>query len=45
VLLAPYSVAEVEGQGADAVIKAYPLVNPSVHVDGPEALFYPFEAP
>jgi Rieske Fe-S protein len=45
ILLSPYSVADVEGTGADARIKAYPLVNPSVHVDGPEALLYPFEAP
>jgi len=45
VLTKPYSVSEVEGQGADARIKAYQLVNPSVHVDGPEALLYPFEAP
>jgi Rieske Fe-S protein len=45
VLLKAYSVAEVEGTGADAQIVAYKLVNPSVHVDGPEAVFYPFEAP
>ena len=45
VLLDSYSVAEVEGTGADAEIKAYTQVNPSVHVDGPEALLYPFEAP
>ena len=41
----PYSVAEVEGTGADAVIVGVHLVNPSVHVDGPEALFYPLPAP
>jgi menaquinol-cytochrome c reductase iron-sulfur subunit len=45
VLLRTYSVAEVDGTGADAEIKAYTIVNPSVHVDGPEALLYPFEAP
>jgi Rieske Fe-S protein len=45
ILLSPYSVAEVDGAGADARIKAYKLVNPSVHVDGPEALLYPLEAP
>jgi Rieske Fe-S protein len=45
VLMKPYSVAEVDGTGADAQIKAYALVNPSVHVDGPEALFYPVPAP
>jgi menaquinol-cytochrome c reductase iron-sulfur subunit len=45
ILTKPYSVAEVEGEGADAKIKAYRLVNPSVHVDGPEAILYPLEAP
>ena len=45
VLTDPYSVGEVDGAGADAVIHAYDWVNPSVHVDGPEALFYPLEPP
>jgi Rieske Fe-S protein len=45
VLTDPYSVGEVDGVGADAVIHAYDWVNPSVHVDGPEALFYPLEPP
>jgi Rieske Fe-S protein len=45
ILMKPYSVAEVVGTGADARIVAYTLVNPSVHVDGPEAIFYPFPAP
>jgi Rieske Fe-S protein len=45
VLTEPYSVGEVDGQGADAVIHAYDWVNPSVHVDGPEAIFYPVEPP
>jgi Rieske Fe-S protein len=45
VLTDPYSVGEVDGTGADAVIHAYDWVNPSVHVDGPEALFYPLEPP
>ena len=30
VLMKPYSVAEVEGTGADAVIVAYDLVNPEL---------------
>jgi hypothetical protein len=45
VLTQPYSVGEVDGTGADAVIHAYDWVNPSVHVDGPEAIFYPLEPP
>ena len=45
VLTSTYSVAEVEGTGAEAQIKAYDLANPSVHVNGPEAILYPFEAP
>jgi quinol---cytochrome c reductase iron-sulfur subunit, bacillus type len=38
----PYSVAEVEGEGAEAEIKAYRLADPGQHVDGPEQIFYPF---
>jgi Rieske Fe-S protein len=38
----PYSVAEVEGEGAEAEIKAYRLSDPGQHVDGPEQIFYPF---
>ena len=45
VLTEPYSVGEVDGQGADAVIHAYDWVNPSVHVDGIEAILYPLEPP
>ena len=45
VLTEPYSVGEVDGAGADAVIHAYDWVNPSVHVDGPEAILYPLEPP
>jgi Rieske Fe-S protein len=45
VLRKRFSVSSVEGSGADAKLTAYDLVNPSVHVDGPEALLYPFEAP
>ncbi len=41
----PYSVGEVDGEGADAVIHAYDWVNPSVHVDGPESILYPLEPP
>ena len=38
----PYSVAEVEGEGADAVIVKYDPADPGVHVDGPEQYFYPY---
>jgi Rieske Fe-S protein len=42
VLGTPFSVAEVEGSGADAVMKAYSISDPSIHVDGLEQLFYPY---
>jgi Rieske Fe-S protein len=38
----PYSVGEVQGEGADALIEAYPIADPGVHVDGPEQYFYPY---
>jgi menaquinol-cytochrome c reductase iron-sulfur subunit len=38
----PYSVAKVVGQGAEAKIEAYKIVDPGVHVDGPEQFFYPY---
>jgi len=37
----PYSVSEVEGEGADAVVVKYGVADPGVHVDGPEQIFYP----
>lgn len=45
VLTETYSVGEVDGAGADAVIHAYDWVNPSVHVDGPVSILYPLEPP
>ena len=45
VLTEPYSVGEVDGTGSEAVIHAYDWVNPSVHVDGVEAILYPLEPP
>jgi quinol---cytochrome c reductase iron-sulfur subunit, bacillus type len=42
VLGSPYSVAEVEGEGADAVIVKYSPTDSGVHVDGPEQLLYPY---
>jgi Rieske Fe-S protein len=44
VLLETYSVANVVGEGAEARIKRYELAGPGIHIDGPEALLYPFEA-
>ena len=38
----PYSVSKVEGQAADAKIRAYDLADPGLHVDGPEQFFYPY---
>jgi Rieske Fe-S protein len=40
-LVGAYSVGEVDGEGKDAVITAYDLMNPGLHVDGPSALLYP----
>jgi len=42
VLGTPFSVAEVQGTGADAVMEAYKIVDPGQHVDGLEAYFYPY---
>jgi Rieske Fe-S protein len=39
---AVYSVAEVEGEGADATIVKYSAADPGVHVDGPEQYLYPY---
>lgn len=38
----PYSVANVDGRGAEARIRAYDPADPGVHLDGPEQLFYPY---
>jgi Rieske Fe-S protein len=38
----PYSVSEVDGEGAKARIKAYRLADPGQHVDGIEQIFYPY---
>jgi len=45
VLLKPYSVGQVEGEGADAKIEKYPLSSPGNHVDGIEAWLYPVQPP
>jgi Rieske Fe-S protein len=42
VLGQPYSVGHVEGTGSEAVIKAYEIADPGVHVDGLEQYFYPY---
>jgi menaquinol-cytochrome c reductase iron-sulfur subunit len=45
VLLGTYSVSHVEGAGAAAKIRRYPLAGPGQHVDGPEGLLYPLQPP
>jgi menaquinol-cytochrome c reductase iron-sulfur subunit len=45
VLLKPFSVAKVKGEGAEAKIYAYDLSSPGNHVDGPEAWLYPVQPP
>jgi menaquinol-cytochrome c reductase iron-sulfur subunit len=40
-----YSVAKVDGAGAQARIKRYVLTGPGQHVDGPEAWLYPLQPP
>ena len=42
VLGEPYSVAKVRGEGAEAKIEAYDIVDPGQHVEGPEEYFYPY---
>jgi Rieske Fe-S protein len=44
VVLETYSVAKVVGQAAEAKIERYELAGPGIHIDGPEAILYPFEA-
>ena len=38
----PYSVADVDGTGAEAKIRAYGIADPGQHVDGLEKIFYPY---
>jgi Rieske Fe-S protein len=42
-LLTRYSVAYVEGEGKDALIKRYGPAGPGIHIDGPEAWLYPVQ--
>jgi Rieske Fe-S protein len=42
-LLEPYSVAEVAGEGADALIKRYGHAGPGIHVDGLSSWLYPIQ--
>jgi quinol---cytochrome c reductase iron-sulfur subunit, bacillus type len=44
-LVGTYSVGKVEGEGKDARITKYALMNPGLHVDGPEQLLYPIGPP
>ena len=43
ILLEPYSVGDVKGEGAEAQVKAYGLQGPGEHVDGPSGLLYPIQ--
>ena len=43
VLIETYAVAEVEGEGAQAQIKAYGIQGPGEHVDGLEGWLYPIQ--
>jgi len=45
VLLSTYSVAKVDGTGAQAKIHKYKPVGPGEHVDGVEQVFYPLNPP
>ncbi len=45
ILLSTYSVAKVDGTGAQAKIHKYKLVGPGEHVDGIEQVFYPLNPP
>ena len=45
ILLSTYSVAHVDGTGAQAKIHKYKLAGPGEHVDGPEQWFYPLNPP
>jgi Rieske Fe-S protein len=45
VLLSTYSVAHVDGTGAQAKIQKYKSVGPGEHVDGIEQVFYPLNPP
>ena len=45
ILLSTYSVAKVDGTGAQAKIHKNKLVGPGEHIDGVEQLFYPLNPP
>ena len=45
ILLSMYSVAKVEGTGAQAKIHKYKLAGPGEHVDGVEQILYPLNPP
>jgi Rieske Fe-S protein len=44
-LVHTYSVSHVEGEGKDAIITSYDVVNPGIHVDGLEQFLYPLNPP
>jgi Rieske Fe-S protein len=45
VLTGTYSVGDVEGTGAEAMVKKYPLTGPGQHVDGLSSWLYPIQPP
>jgi quinol---cytochrome c reductase iron-sulfur subunit, bacillus type len=45
ILLSTYSVAKVDGTGAQAKIHKYKPVGPGEHIDGVEQVFYPLNPP
>jgi Rieske Fe-S protein len=45
ILLSTFSVAKVDGTGAQAQIHKYKLAGPGEHIDGPEQWFYPLQPP
>ena len=40
-LVGLYSVGKVKGEGKEAIVTKYALMNPGLHVDGPEQILYP----
>jgi menaquinol-cytochrome c reductase iron-sulfur subunit len=40
-LVGLYSVGKVKGEGKEAIVTRYRLMNPGLHVDGPEQILYP----
>jgi hypothetical protein len=43
ILLEPFAVAKVEGEGAQAKLEAYGIQGPGEHVDGLSGWMYPIQ--